>query len=154
MIKINEILRQYYLNLFSTNAEIVKRGNNNYIYEWNLRDLKLSNNAEIALVQMIHNANGVGNHTTTGYTFRMLETYQDGFDSYNQTSAVIYMGVGLETPSIPTYHKLISNYLNTITIVATGDNGAADKVYSGINPAITFGIILHTIDYFDKDNIY
>jgi hypothetical protein len=103
---------------------------------------------------MIHNTNGVGNHTSTGYTFRMLETYQDGFDSYNQTSAVIYMGIGLQAPSVPTYHKLISNNLNTITIVATGDNSAANKVYSGIDPAISFGIILHIIDYFDKDNIY
>jgi hypothetical protein len=101
---------------------------------------------------MIHDASGVSNHTSTGYTFRMLETYQDGYDSCNQTSAVIYMGIGLQTPSIPTYHKLISNNLNSITIVATGDNSAADKVYSGINPAIKFGFILHIIDYFDKDN--
>ena len=64
------------------------------------------------------------------------------------------MGIGLATPAIPTYHKLISNNLNTITLVATGDNSAANRVYSGIDPAISFGIILHVIDYFDKDNLY
>lgn len=55
MIKVNEILRQYYLNLFSTNAEITKSGNNNYIYKWNIRDLNLGNHAEIALVQIANN---------------------------------------------------------------------------------------------------
>jgi hypothetical protein len=153
-IDINRINRSYYLNLFSASAEKTLNGTNNSIFKWNIRDLQLGSSAEIALVQMIHSAHGGGNHTTTGYTFRMLETYQDGFDSYNQTSAVIYMGIGLETPSIPTYHKLISNNLNTITIVATQDNSAANKVYSGIDSAISFGIILHVIDYFDKDNLY
>jgi hypothetical protein len=84
----------------------------------------------------------------------MLDTSQDGYDAYNQTSAVIYVGRGLETPSIATYHKLVSNNLNTITIVATGDNSAADKVYSGIGPALSFGIILHIIDYYDPQNTF
>jgi hypothetical protein len=64
------------------------------------------------------------------------------------------MGIGLATPSIPTYHKLISNNLNTITLVATADNSAADKVYSGIDTAITFGMVLHIIDYFDPQNSF
>jgi len=55
MIKINEILRQYYLNLFSSSAEITKNGNNNYIYRWNIRDLNLGNYTEIALVQIATN---------------------------------------------------------------------------------------------------
>jgi hypothetical protein len=46
MIKTNEILRQYYLNLFTSSAEITKNGDKNYIYKWNIRDLQL-NNAEI-----------------------------------------------------------------------------------------------------------
>jgi hypothetical protein len=54
MIKTNEILRQYYFNLFSSSAEITKSGNNNYIYKWNVRDLKL-NNAEMALIQIANN---------------------------------------------------------------------------------------------------
>ena len=54
MKKTNEILRQYYLNLFSSSAEITKNGNNNYIYKWNIRDLKL-NNAEMALIQIANN---------------------------------------------------------------------------------------------------
>ena len=54
MIKTNEILRQYYFNLFSSSAEITKSGINNYMYKWNVRDLQL-NNAEIALVQIANN---------------------------------------------------------------------------------------------------
>ncbi len=54
--------------------------------------------AEIALVQLIHTnaTNGVG------YSFRILETYADGFDSHNQTSAIVYLGLGSNTPSFPT----------------------------------------------------
>jgi hypothetical protein len=64
------------------------------------------------------------------------------------------MGMGMNTPSIPTYHKLISNNLNTITLVATDDNSAADKVYSGIGTTITFGVVLHILDYFDPQNTF
>jgi hypothetical protein len=153
-IDVNRINRSYYLNLFSAAAEKTLNGSNNAIFKWNIRDLQLGSSAEIALVQLIHDATGVGSHTSTGYTFRILETYADGYDSYNQTSAIVYMGIGLATPAIPTYHKLISNNLNTITLVATGDNSAADKVYSGIDTGITFGMVLHILDYFDKDNSY
>jgi len=153
-IDVNRINRSYYLNLFSGAAEKTLNGSNNAIFKWNIRDLQLGSSAEIALVQLIHDATGVGSHTSTGYTFRILETYADGYDSYNQTSAIVYMGIGLATPAIPTYHKLISNNLNTITLVATGDNSAADKVYSGIDTGITFGMVLHILDYFDKDNSY
>ena len=48
----NQIKRNYYLNLFSANAEIVKNGNNNFMYEWNIRDLQLGKYSEIALVQL------------------------------------------------------------------------------------------------------
>jgi len=149
-INVNRINRSYYLNLFSGAAEKTLNGSNNAIFKWNIRDLQLGSSAEIALVQLIHTnaANG------TGYTLRILETYADGYDAYNQTSAVAYMGMGLNTPSIPTYHKLISNNLNTISIVATDDNSAADKVYSGIGTSITFGMVLHILDYFDKDNTF
>ena len=64
------------------------------------------------------------------------------------------MGLGLNTPSIPTYHKLISNNLNTITIVATDDNSSATTVYGGINTNITFAVVLHIIDYIDPQNTY
>jgi hypothetical protein len=153
-IDVNRINRSYYLNLFSAAAEKTLNGSNNAIFKWNIRDLQLGSSAEIALVQLIHDATGVGSHTSTGYTFRILETYADGYDSYNQTSAIVYMGIGLATPAIPTYHKLISNNLNTITLVATGDNSAADKVYSGIDTGITFGMVLHILDYFDPQNTF
>ncbi len=111
--------------------------------------MKLGSNAVIGLVQMMHQASGVGNHTNTCYSFRLLEAYQDGYDSYNNSSAMIYAGVGLDTPQIPTYHKLTTDNLNTITIIATGDNSASDKIYSGIDSGIFFGIVLEVIDYYD-----
>lgn len=48
----NHITKNYYLNLFSANADIIKNGNNNFMYEWNIRDLKLGKYCEIALVQL------------------------------------------------------------------------------------------------------
>lgn len=152
IVDINRVNRSYYLNLFSAAAQITTNSetNHNTQFRWNIRDLQLGSNAEVALVQMIHTnaANG------TGYVFRILETYADGFDSYNQTSAIVYMGFGLNPPSIPTYHKLISNNLNTITIVATDDNSSATTVYTGINTNITFAVVLHIIDYSDPQNTY
>ena len=68
----------------------------------------VSSKAEIALVQMVHTSAT----NSTGYAIRCLETYADGYDSYNQTSAVLYLGLGLNGPSVPTYHKLISNINN------------------------------------------
>jgi hypothetical protein len=144
---VKEVKRNYYLNLFSSVAEITLNGSKNAIFKWNIRDLQLGSQAEIALVQIIH-TNAANN---TGYTFRILETFADGYDAYNQTSAIVYLGLGLNAPTTPTYHKLISNNLNSITIVATDDNSSATTVYGGINTNITFGIILHVVDYIDEN---
>lgn len=148
----NRVNRSYYLNLFSAVAEkgLDASGTKNATFKWNIRDLQLGSKAEVALVQMIH-TNAANN---TGYTFRILETFADGYDAYNQTSAIVYMGLGLNAPAIPTYHKLISNNLNTITIVATDDNSSATAVYGGIGTTITFAFVLHIIDYIDDQNTY
>jgi hypothetical protein len=50
------------------------------MFKWNIRDLQLGFQAEIALVQIIH-TNAANN---TQYTFRILETFADGYDAYNQ----------------------------------------------------------------------
>jgi len=145
-----EIKRSYFLNLFSANAEKTLKGTKNSIFKWNIRDLQLGSNAEIALVQLIHtNASNA-----TGYTIRCLETYADGYDSYNQTSAILYMGLGLNAPSVPTYHKLISNYLNTITFMVTDDNSDATTINDGFGATITFAVVLHVIDYADPQNTF
>ena len=144
---VKEVKRNYYLNLFSSVAEITLNGSKNAIFKWNIRDLQLGSQAEIALVQIIH-TNAANN---TGYTFRILETFADGYDAYNQTSAIVYLGLGLNVPNTPTYHKLISNNLNSITIVATDDNSSSTTVYGGIAATITFGIILHVVDYIDEN---
>ena len=106
--------------------------------------------AEIALVQLVHTnaTNGVG------YAIRCLDTYQDGYDSYNQTSAILYLGLGLNAPQITSYHKLISQNLNSITLVLTDDLTSATTVYGGINTNITFAVILEVIDYIDDMNTY
>ena len=147
-----EVKRSYYLNLFSGNAEktLNGAGSKNTMFKWNIRDLQLGSIAEIALVQLVHT--NAGNNT--GYAIRCLETYADGYDSFNQTSAVLYLGMGLNTPSVPTYHKLISNNLNSITLVVTDDLTSASTVANGFNTNITFGIILHVVDYADPQNTY
>lgn len=152
MVKTNEIKRSYYLNLFSSSAEkiVSSDSNKNISFRWNIRDLQLGSVAEIGLVQIV----STNASSTTGYCLRITETYADGFDSFNQTSAIIYMGYGLTQPNVPTYHKIISNNLNTITLVATDDFSSNSTVYGGINTNIVFGIILHIIDYIDTQNTY
>ena len=125
-------------------------GTKNTMFKWNIRDLQLGSIAEIALVQLVHTNAG----NAVGYAIRCLETYADGFDSYNQTSAILYLGLGLNAPSVPTYHKLISNNLNTITLVVTDDLTSASTVANGFNTNITFSIILAVIDYADPQNTY
>ena len=154
IVDINRVNRSYYLNLFSAAAEKTLNGTKNATFKWNIKDLQLGSKADIALVQIIHTAPGVTGHNNIGYTFRILETFADGYDAYNQTSAIVYMGLGLNAPNITTYHKLISNNLNSITIIATDDNSSATAVYGGIDAAITFGIVLHIIDYIDNENTY
>ena len=148
----NEVKRSYYINLYSANAEIRKSpdGTKNAEFTWNIRDLQLGSIAEIALVQMVHN-NGSDNNT---YCIRCNETYADGYDGYNQTSAILYLGMGLHSPDTPTYHKLISNNLNKITLVFTDNITSATAIYGGIHTNVSFAVILHIIDYVDPQNTY
>ncbi len=64
------------------------------------------------------------------------------------------MGLGLNAPNTPTYHKLISNDLNTITFVVTDYNTSATTVNHGFGTTITFGVVLHIIDYADPQNTF
>jgi hypothetical protein len=132
--------------VFTVNTRITK----NKTFKWNIRDLQLGSIAEIALVQLVH-TNALNN---TGYAIRCLETYADGFDSYNHTSAILYLGMGFNTPSMPTYHKLISQNLNTITLLCTQDLTSSTGVYSGINSDITFSAVFEVIDYIDGNQNY
>ena len=143
----NEIKRSYYLNLYSANAEIRTSpdGTKNSEFFWAIRDLQLGSIAEIALVQMVHN-NGTDNKT---FCIRCNNTYQDGFDGFNQTSAVLLLSMGLHSPSTPTYHKLISNNLNSITLVITDNITSSTAIYDGINSNISFAVVFHIIDYRD-----
>jgi len=127
-------------------ANVITRITRNRIFKWNIRDLQLGRVAEIALVQMVHtNANN-----NTGYAIRCLETYADGFDSYNHTSAILYLGMGMNTPAFPTYHKLISQNLNTITLLCTQDLTSSKGIYTGINDNITFSAVFEVVDYVDE----
>ena len=150
--KTNEVKRSYFLNLFSNNAEKRYDISNTKTTEfsWNIRDLQLGSVAEIALIQITHN--NASDNTT--YCFRILESYADGYDSYNITSAVLYLGNGMISPANPTYHKLISNNLNQITLIITDDISSSATIYGGINNNISFGIVLEIIDYVDEQNTY
>lgn len=127
-------------------ATVITRITRNRTFKWNIRDLQLGRVAEIALLQLAH-TNAANN---TGYAIRCLETYADGFDSYNHTSAIVYLGMGLNTPSIPTYHKLISQNLNTITLLCTQDLTSSKGIYTGINDNITFSAVFEVVDYIDE----
>ena len=146
--KTNEVKRSYYINLYSANAEIRKSpsGTKNAEFSWNIRDLQLGSIAEIGLIQIVHN-NGNDNNT---YCIRCLETYADGYDGFNQTSAILYLGHGLKSPETPTYHKIISNNLNKISLVITDNITSATAIYGGISTHISFAVVLHVIDFVDE----
>ena len=146
----NEIKRSYFLNLFSENAQKRTVGSKVSEFTWNIRDLQLGSIAEIGLIQIGHN--NASDNTT--YCCRCLQTYSDGFDSYNITSAVLYLGNGLKNPETVSYHKLISNNLNQITLIITDDITSNAGIYTGINSNISFGMVFEIIDYVDEQNTY
>lgn len=141
----NEVKRSYFLNLFSGNAEKKTVGTKVSEYSWSIRDLQLGSIAEIGLIQMASNHA----HNNTTYCIRCLNTYADGYDSFNVTSAILYLGSGLTNPEITSYHKLISNNLNSITLVITDDITSNAGIHSGIDANISFGVILEVVDYVD-----
>jgi hypothetical protein len=142
------VKRNYYLNLYSANAEIRKNasGTKNSEFKWNIRNLELGSVADISLVQIA--SNNASDFTT--YCIRCNDTYQDGYDGYNTTSAVLYLGSGMKNPETPTSHKLISNNLNSITLVITDDITSSTAIYNGINTNISFAIVLMITDYLDS----
>jgi len=155
MVLRNAVKRSYFLNLFTNDSNICQRttnsgGTKNTTFRWNIRDLQLGSEAEIGLVQLVH----TGASNNTGYAIRCLETYADGFDCYNFTSAILYLGMELNTPSIATYHKLLSQNLNTITLVITDDLTSSTGISSGIGTSITLGMVLEIIDYIDDNQTY
>lgn len=83
MIQNNELVRQYYFNLFTSSAEKIANGNNNHIFKWNIRDLQLSKNAEIGLVQ-------VANNNLTITTERQYPP--KAFNSFTEPISVSYLG--------------------------------------------------------------
>jgi hypothetical protein len=143
---INEVKRSYFLNLFSGNAEKRIVGTKNSEFTWNIRDLQLGSIAEIGLIQLV--SNNADNNTT--YCIRCQNTYADGYDSFNVTSAILYLGKGLNNPEITSYHKLISNNLNSITLVITDNITSNTGIYTGIDANISFGVVLEVIDYVDS----
>jgi hypothetical protein len=144
----SQVKRHYYLNLYSTNAEIRKSpsGLKNSVFTWNIRNLELGTIAEVSLVQIA--SNNASDFTT--YCIRCNDCYQDGFDGFNQTSAVLYLGNGLKNPEYPTEHKLISDNLCSITLVITDDITASTAIYGGINTNISFAVVLQITDFVDS----
>ena len=143
---INEVKRSYFLNLFSENAQ--KRttvAGKVTEFTWNIRNLQLGSIAEIGLIQLA----STNAHDNTIYCIRCNNTYADGYDSFNVTSAILYLANNLKSPSIASYHKLISDNLNSITLVITDDITSNAGIYTGINSNISFGVVLEVIDYVD-----
>jgi hypothetical protein len=145
---INQVKRNYFINLYSANAEIRKSpsGLKNSVFTWNIRNLELGSIAEVALVQIA--SNNASDFTT--YCIRTNDCYADGYDGFNQTSAVLYLGNGMKNPEYPTFHKLISDNLNSISLVITDDITSSTAIYNGINTNISFAVVLQVLDYVDS----
>ena len=118
MIKTNEILRQYYLNLFTSSAEITKNGDKNYIYKWNIRDLQL-NNAEIGLIQIANNKINLTEERP--YPPKLYNTFTEGTELiYMDQNPVYYETITLDTDGITygsgTYEIYYSSILSVSRI--------------------------------------
>lgn len=94
--------------------------------------------------------NGIDPTKNNKYIIRSLNCYDDGYDSQNTTSAILYMDNELKSPIKPTYHKLNTYNLNRISLQVSNDIDEK-KPYNGWNTEIEFGSIFHIIDYEDKN---
>ena len=120
-------------------------------WESSLREnVGLNTELSIGLIQLA----STNAHDNTIYCIRCNNTYADGYDSFNVTSAILYLANNLKSPSIASYHKLISDNLNSITLVITDDITSNAGIYTGINSNISFGVVLEVIDYLDNLNTY
>jgi hypothetical protein len=88
--------------------------------------------------------------TQNKYIIRSLNTYNDGWDSQNTTSAILYMSNELTSPKQPTYHKLNTYNLNKISLQVSNDIDT-NKPYNGWKPEIQFGAVFHICDYEDNN---
>jgi len=88
--------------------------------------------------------------TQNKYIIRSLNTYNDGWDSTNTNSAVLYMNNELVSPKNPTYHKLNTYNLNRISLEVNNDI-EQNNTRNGWNPNINFGCVLHIKNFKDND---
>ena len=86
--------------------------------------------------------------TQNKYIIRSLNCYDDGYDSQNTTSAILYMSNELTSPKQPTYHKLNTYNLNRISLQVSKDINQ-NKPYNGWDSNIQFGAVFHICDYGD-----
>jgi hypothetical protein len=77
------------------------------------------------------------------YVIRTLNSYNDGWDSQNN-NPVLYLGNDLRKIKNPSYHKLISQNQNQISLTFTDEMNKPNK---GIRDDIDFGMVLHIKDY-------
>ena len=93
--------------------------------------------------------NGTDPTTQNKYIIRSLNCYDDGYDSQNTTSAILYMNNELTNPKQPSYHKLNTYNLNRISLQVS-DNIEQNKPYNGWKPDLQFGAVFHIVD--NQDN--
>ena len=94
--------------------------------------------------------NGTDPTTQNKYIIKCLNCYDDGYDSQNTTSAVLYMNNELTSPKQPTYHKINTHDLNRISLQVNNDI-EQNKPYNGWKPSIEFGAVFHICDYGDNN---
>ena len=81
-------------------------------------------------------------NNNTNIVIKTLNVYDDGYCSQNR-EAILYIGNDFKIKK-PTYHKLISKNLNSISLAMTDDFNAPTN---GIRSEIDIGLIIHVKDY-------
>ena len=117
-------------------------------YDGNIDDLRIYNYV-LSPNEISRLYNGTDPTTQNKYIIRSLNTYNDGWDSQSQTSAVLYMNNELKSPKQISYHKINTYDLNRISLQVSNDIDT-NRPYNGWKPSIEFGCVLHIINYGDN----
>jgi hypothetical protein len=136
--------KKYFINLRSSTADVEQtEGGNNWRFSWNITPLKVSANAQLAIVNFCHDVTG----DDKPYIIRCLQVKNEQYyplGSSQGIGALIYAHNELKRPFEKTFYPLAHTNIDRIDLFFTDNIGLENN---GISNSKAFYIQLEISDY-------
>jgi hypothetical protein len=141
--------KTYYLNLRSNDALITQTPPggvpNNYKFEWPIKNISLSRQAQLCLTSMYFQNGGTNPDATLPVVIRCNQVQnQNTYDSANCMPTIIHISNMLHTPVIENWHPISDQHLDRIELFLSN---SIDVPLNGIQNTLAFYIQLKIEDY-------